>query len=221
MPTRRRAERLPPEERRAAIIDATVPLLFEHGHRVTVRLIAEAAGVAEGTIFTVFRDKDALLEAAVAKAFDPTAALRELAAIDRSTPLRERLVAMVDVVARHLHRAFLLISALGLTGPPTEGPAAERRRRTDEAFLAAMTAVVAPDADALTVPPAELAHLLRLLTFSGTHPVISQGRPLSAEQIVDALLDGVRRRDDGPAQDRADHRRTDHHPTYYIPTGGT
>jgi AcrR family transcriptional regulator len=189
---------MPPDERRAAIIEATVPLLFEHGNRVTVRLIAEAAGVAEGTIFTVFRDKDALMDAVMARVLDPEEALRELRSLDPDAPLRARCVAMVRVVAHRLHRVFLLIAALGLTGPPEDGEAAERRRRINDDYMAVMTAVIEPDAHQLTVPPAELAHLLRLLTFSGTHPVISDGRPLAAEQIVDAVLDGVRRRNPAP-----------------------
>ena len=59
--TRSRAAALPPEERRAAIIDAARPLLIEHGENVTTRQLADAAGIAEGTIFRVFADKDELL----------------------------------------------------------------------------------------------------------------------------------------------------------------
>src|SRR5690606_24835873 len=48
---RERARPLAPEERREAILDAVLPLLRERGREVTSRELAEAAGVAEGTIF--------------------------------------------------------------------------------------------------------------------------------------------------------------------------
>ena len=55
-----------------------------------------------------------------------------------------------------------------------------------------MVALVEPDADRLTLHArGQLVHMLRLLTFSGTHPHISDGRTLTPEQIVDTLLDGV------------------------------
>ena len=67
----RRAAALPPEERRSMIVAATLPLLLEHGDRVTSRQIAEAAGIAEGTIFRVFADKDEIIVAVVEAALDP------------------------------------------------------------------------------------------------------------------------------------------------------
>jgi AcrR family transcriptional regulator len=185
----RRASRMAPDERRAAIVDATLPLVLEHGAAVSTRLIAEAADVAEGTIYRVFPDKDALMCAVTEKAFDPAPTLAQLAAIDRTLPLRERLRAAAVVMQHRLTGAFVLIDALRLSGPPPGHR--ESHDSMNEAFRAAIADVIGPDADALRVPPIELAHILRLLVFSGTHPRISDGRPLTAEQIVSILLDGV------------------------------
>ncbi len=77
----KRATALPPDERRSMIVAATLPLLLEHGDRVTSRQIAEAAGIAEGTIFRVFADKDEIIVAVIEAALDPEpleAALRDI-----------------------------------------------------------------------------------------------------------------------------------------------
>jgi AcrR family transcriptional regulator len=184
-----------PADRRAAICDAAKPLVMRLGSAVTTRQIAEAAGIAEGTIFRVFPDKESVVQAVVDEVFDPAPTLRELAAIDRGLPLRERLTTTVVVMQRRLSQVFGLIDALGWVRPP-EPDEADRCARPpaaeiNDAFRAAVADIVGPDERGLRVPATELAHVLRLLVFSGTHPMISDGRPLAPEQIVTILLDGL------------------------------
>ena len=187
-----RATAMSAEERRSAIIDATLPLLLEHGRTVTTRQIAEAAGVAEGTIFRVFESKDDLVLAAVEQGMDMEPFLDDLAAIDPDQDLRGRLL---DIAARLQIRftgIFTLMTAMGMVGPPRAHRHMEEGRRRAEEI---MVGLVERDADRLTVRPDQLVHLLRLLTFSGTHPHISDGRRLTPDQIVGVLLDGVLRKD--------------------------
>lgn len=183
-----RARRLPPDERREALIAATLPLVLRHGPGVTTRQIAEAADVAEGTIFRVFPDKEALVRAVAQRACDPARTLLELADVDGRLDLRARLVMVVEIVQRRLTGIFSLLDALGLHGPP---PGEAAARPMTEAFREAIVAVIGADAARLRVPPADLAMLLRMLAFSAAHPRINEGHPLAATEIVGLLLDGL------------------------------
>lgn len=53
--------RLSADERRAQIIEAVTPAVLAHGVAVTTRQLADCAGVAEGTLFKAFGDKESLL----------------------------------------------------------------------------------------------------------------------------------------------------------------
>ena len=112
-----RAAALPPEERREALIAATLPLVLEHGTAVSTRLIAEAAGVAEGTIFRAFGSKDALISAVMVTAMDTTDLIRALERVDRSLPLRERTTAAVELGQKRLRSVFRLMLSMRLRPP--------------------------------------------------------------------------------------------------------
>jgi AcrR family transcriptional regulator len=193
-----RAAPLPPDERRAALVAAALPLVEEHGLDVSTRQIAEAAGVAEGTIFRAFGSKDALIDAVMVAAFDPAPMIKELEAVDLLLPLRERMVAGVEIGQNRLRAVFKLMFALGGPRQHKSAPEDEERRKAAGEFADAVFAdLLRPESAQFRYPPEEVVHRLRLLTFSATHPIISGGRPMTAEEIVDFALDGVRLHDSG------------------------
>jgi AcrR family transcriptional regulator len=182
-----RAAALPTEERRSTIVAATLPLFLEQGAGVTTREIAHAAGIAEGTIFRVFPDKTALLDAVIEAALDPTPTNAAMEAIDAELPLEARLVAAVEILRKRVLYLFRVFSAASGT---TRGAQPERSHE-----LPALTAIFATEATHLSHPPAEAARVLRGLTFACVHPSFGTDDPLTSEEIVAVLLDGIRRHD--------------------------
>jgi AcrR family transcriptional regulator len=193
---------LPPEERRKALILATLPLVLAHGPEVSTRQIAEVAGVAEGTIFRVFPTKDDLIDAVVASAFDPSMLIDAIGRLDRSAPLEQRLAAAVGLMQERSLQLAQLLHAVALRGGPDRGkPGRDRRLRAGEARLVdALAELLEPDRDQLRCSSQEAARRLRLITTALSHPRFVEDRPLPPEEIVSMVLDGLRARPGhGPA----------------------
>ena len=184
-----------PDARRASIIAATLPLLRIHGRDVTTSQIAMAAGVAEGTLFRVFADKEALIEAAITSAFDPRPGEAELARIDRSLPLRDKLVEAIEILQRRVSQIWQLISVLRLPAPPPERR--EPPPHDDTRLRALIVTLFEPHRDEIRVVPEQAARLFRALAFAGSHPRLID-QPLTPHEVVSLLLDGIRARDEEP-----------------------
>ena len=145
-----RAAPLPLDERRAALIAATEPLLERFGRDVSTRQIAEAAGVAEGTIFRAFATKDELIDAVIKDSFDMYRTCDELAEIDRDLNLEDRLTAAVAILQERLRRVFALFGSLRLQGEKPDHDSVRAKQQADNALVNnAIAALIKPDQDQL------------------------------------------------------------------------
>ncbi|MFI6318571.1 TetR/AcrR family transcriptional regulator [Nonomuraea sp. NPDC050556] len=191
---RRRVPAMAPEERRAALIAATIPLLREHGMSISTRQIAEAAGVAEGTIFGVFRDKNSLLRAAVLTAYDAQPLCTALASIDSGADLRTRLRETVALLRKGLVANANLVAAPRTLMADDDAEFVERMMEGRQRAMAAVAAVIEPDAAQLRRAPEAAAHLLMMQIMMSVHrgfaPLV-EPEDLDDDEIVSILLDGL------------------------------
>jgi AcrR family transcriptional regulator len=197
---RERARPLAAAERRRHIVDCAIPLLVVGG-TPTTREIADAAGIAEGTIFRVFADKRALLLTVVERLTDPDESHAELAArLEPAAPLPADVEVAVGVLGDRMNRVMTAINALReAMGPDALGPAG-RHKGGPPAFLAqanrrlvdSLTELVfEPHREELRVSPAAAAIALRALVFGLQHPGMESGRALSPAEVSDMFLSGV------------------------------
>ncbi len=189
-----------PEDRRAALIEATIPLLREHGLLVTTRQIAEAAGVAEGTIFGVFPDKPTLVREAIFAALDPTPSLRSIRAVDPEASLRTRLTDVTRIMQRRIEENGQLLHLIrGNSKSHVDEDAGAIRERFMNAHVQnveAIVDVIGSDRDQLRLSPERAAQYLLNLIFGvsrrGFGPHAGGDEPaMSPELIVTLLLDGL------------------------------
>jgi len=188
-----RAPALPPADRRAALIEAAVPLVLQQGFDVTTKELAAAAGVAEGTIFRVFDSKDELVLAAASSVFARTDHLDELAAIGLDLPLAARLTQAVRIwqtVAARIVSVFVVFHSSGeraRLGDPHSLLDPQIKARADQL----VAGLLAPDAHRLRRPVSDVVRVMGSLVLASVHPIDPLGPDSTPEDIVDLLLHGV------------------------------
>jgi len=191
----RRASPMPPDERREAILAAAIPLLRARGSAVTTRELADAACVAEGTLFRVFPDKGALLHAAVERALDPAPVLAQLAGVEVDLPLRIKVRKVVAILAAHSADVAVLISAsheLAGGTRPHHPPHGRPKGKPVEIVVRAVADVLHPHAEHLRLAPTVSARLLTGVVILNSAPFGSgPGPALTIDHIVELFLDGA------------------------------
>ena len=211
---------MPRLERRQALIEATIPLLSTHGAAVSTRQVAEAAGVAEGTIFRAFSSLEDLIRAATLAAIQRDHIAQQLDAIGASQPdlagtIRELVRQIGDHVRRtrplielahelHIRPECSTLSPDAAASDPDlrDGAAPEaaasqsgRAAPSPGRFHAAITDAVihslSRHADELTVSPALAASALISLTFGALHPIAGHPELDDPTALTDLLLHGI------------------------------
>jgi len=166
------------------IVDAVIPLLLQHGKAVTSRQIADAAGVAEGTIFRAFGDKDALIAAALEKFFDPEPLRAKLRAIAPDQPLEAKVQQMIVILRDRFRGIVGMMAILGeRQRPPHRGDYHE--------YESIIAATLAPDAARLGWSGERIAQVLRIVAFSSAIPGIAGDELFSIEELTHIVLYGV------------------------------
>ena len=181
---RKRAASLPPDERRSAIIAATVPLLLANGDMVTTRQIADASGIAEGTIFRVFADKDAVIAAVLEAATDPAPMEAALGVLDVTAPLERVLTEAIEILQRRTIELWRLVSSVGprfrdQVKPLSDSPA--------------LSSIFTAHRDEIALDPRAAGRHLRALTLASSHPLLVE-EPTPPKKIAALFLHGAARR---------------------------
>ncbi len=198
-----------PDERREAIIAATLPLLLEQGPDISTREIAQAAGVAEGTIFRAFDTKQDLIHATIHAALLPDEAVTRITGLPADQTLAERVSGILEVLREEIHRTrslFLhLARPLERDGQPTpprlhaphfggiRPPFSphDAKARLNEAVAVALE----PFAAELSVSTAFASRLLSALSFAGSFALAEDEPLISSTDLADVVLHGIAKGD--------------------------
>lgn len=209
-----RARPLPPDERRRAIIAATLPLLREHGTALPTRQIAKACGVAEGTLFKAFESKEDLIASALHSALSIEALAERLASIPEAHTLPEVVRGVLSGLDLYLADARALLALTHLAhrpdakrpdakGPPRRAPGLGQPspdgrgehpdpRIVHQLVCDKVSETLSPYANRLTVAPEVAAATLIALAFGAHHPFA--GSPLlDIDTIAAIALRGLAR----------------------------
>ena len=173
------------------IVAAALPLVAEHGAKVTTSRIARAAGIGEGTIFRVFADKNELLDAVLAETVRPDHVVRRIAAIPLDLPLEQRLAQAADALSAHLDRIGAVVGALHASGHRGRGrqqPPQGAREASMAAVRGAIARLFGPG-DRLRVSGEQAAALFLGLLF--TRPRTGEEVSLETSELVAVFLHGA------------------------------
>ena len=185
---RTRAQPMAPEDRRRMIAEEAVPLFLEHGSAVTTRQLADHLGIAEGTIFRAFGDKDSLVRAAVQTFFEQSRARMAEGLVDAGLPLEDKVAALVRGTRVWMQNMFRMLSLV----PRDQVPEIMQHRGAGgDEYQAAIAAAFGSDADALTVPVDRLGAVMSIAGVAANARRFGDAQGLTDEELVRFILYGI------------------------------
>lgn len=185
---------MPPEQRRAAIIDAALELLTHDSPELTTRVVAEAAGVAEGTLFRVFPTLSELLGATYTEFLSRERLMARLNAVELGDTLESRTLGCVRAIVdyfTHIH-AVLPPPRHDTVNAPHAVCVRDAHKERFADVRDWVVEVFEPHSAELTITPENYAHYLKALSMG-----LAMARPggLNPEDLTRFALDGARRKD--------------------------
>jgi len=189
--SKQRARPLSPEERRQSIVDAVTRLILDRGSIPTTSEIACAAGVAEGTVYSVFPDKHSIFHAVIERSVDPEPTIAALSEVHEGAPLERQLGEAVRIMQERLDRTINLIMVIRSALPQPDAGSAKRRREftaADAGITAAIIEIFDRSGQTLSMPADRLAMLLRTLVFASAHPLFGPEERLRVDEVVTIVL---------------------------------
>lgn len=167
-----------PEDRRQAIIEATTDLVLEHGPAASTRQIADACGIAEGTLFRVFESKDEILAAVVEHLLDPKFVIAEIESIPTTDHAEDAVRAVAGVFQASTTRIRSVMMALHTAQTESDrrkhhGPKDKNKFMDDQVTIGQAAArVLAVHAKELRVDPETAASFIRTTVFANALPAV-------------------------------------------------
>jgi AcrR family transcriptional regulator len=174
---------------------------LEQGLNVPTRDIAEAAGIAEGTLFRVFPTKQELIEAVLGEMLDPSELIRQLRAIDLRDPISQRVEQLVTILLDYGSSLRSMALLLHTAGPTAESWCPQPPNwKTDyfEVHLQTISReigqVLASEAQRMAVDLMTAAAVVLSLTLSTLFllPALSRSTPQRTELLRDLIMGALR-----------------------------
>lgn len=171
---------------------------MERGAAATSRELARAAGVAEGTLFSVFDTKRDIIVAAIEQHLNPEPITHGLAAIPADLPLARQLDQAATVIASSSKDAVTLFGILR-TLPPEGAEARHQHQDLMRNWMGAITQALhelfSRNAELLSTSPGHATDAFVALLMAASRPYGDDAPHLSTSDTVHLLLHGILQKD--------------------------